>query len=271
MKKASEIIKLIEEAQKEIEIMPTMFKKLDDFLDGGFFRKELIMVGAPSGLGKSYVAGQFQYNIAKQGFKTAYYSLEISNETVMGRLIGAQANLKPARITTGKLEGWERDAQHDAQGKLIAYEDFMLFEDDMYELEELQKSLAENKPDFVVIDFIQNIELPKVSDENLRLARIARELQKTAKQQNCCILVLSQLSNANAKEKVDKITNAEYRGSGAIAHVADLCFFLERGEQTQGSGEVLLYLKKNRRGQRDAQFNFLFRYPGGLIIEDKRP
>lgn len=262
---------MIEQAQKDIEIMPTSFAKLDDFLDGGFFRKELILLGAPSGLGKSYIAGQFQYNIARQGFKTAYYSLEISNETVMSRVIGAQANIKPARIQTGKLEGWEREEQHRAEARIIAYEDFMLFEDDIYELEALKKSFAESKADFVVIDFIQNVELNGVSDENLRLARIARELQKIAKQLDICILVLSQLSNVNAKEKAEKITSAEYRGSGAIAHVADLCFFVDRGEQTQGSGEVLLYLKKNRRGQRDMKFNLLFRYPGGLIIEDKRP
>ncbi len=261
----------LRENSKDIEVLPTKFKKLDAFLDGGFFRKEFIVLGAPSGIGKSYVAGQLQFNIATQGFKTATYSLEISNDMVISRMIGALANIKPARVMGGWLDKWENEERLAAEAKITAHEDTMLFEDDIYDLEALKKSIEENKSDFVIIDFLQNIEMPGSLDENTQLKRISRDLQKLAKKNDCCILALSQLSNQMAREKAEKIENMEFRGSGAIAHAADLAFVMARGEQTQTLGEIKMFLKKNRRGPSGMQFNLLFRAPGGLIVEENKP
>lgn len=260
----------LRENNKDVEVMPTLFKRLDSFLDGGFFRKEFIVVGAATGVGKSYIAGQIQFNLATQGFKTSTYSLEISNEMVISRMIGALSNIKPTRVMAGWLDKWEQEERVAAEAKLTAHEDAMLFEDDIYDLEGLKKSIEENKADFVIVDFLQNIEMPGNLDENTQLKRISRDLQKLAKKTDCCILALSQLSNQMAREKVDKIENMEFRGSGAIAHSADLAFIIARGQQTQTTGEVKLYLKKNRRGSAGMLFNLLFRAPGGLIIEENK-
>src|SRR3990167_10979438 len=103
VKKASEIIEEIHQAKAEIEFLPTGFRKLDEFLDGGFMRKELIILGGYTGLGKSFFAGTLFYNIAKAGFDSAYFSLEISNAMVLSRLVGAQTNIKPTRLIAGFL------------------------------------------------------------------------------------------------------------------------------------------------------------------------
>jgi replicative DNA helicase len=71
--KPSVIISKIKESKKEMEFLPTGFTKLDADLDGGFMKKELIVLGAPTGRGKSYVAGHIFNHIARKGFKSGYF------------------------------------------------------------------------------------------------------------------------------------------------------------------------------------------------------
>ena len=96
-------------------------------------------------------------------------------------------------------------------------------------------------------------------DEYSRLSLISLRLQKLAKEKNCCILVLSQLSNTIAKN----INNSqlEYKGSGSIATVCDLGFFLEREFDLD---KLILSLRKNRRGVSKMRWEFRF---GSLINE----
>jgi len=264
MKKATEILDQIEKNKRELEFMKTGFPELDKFLDGGFLRKELIVIGGHTGIGKSYFAGQILYQIAEQGFKTGYFSLEISSEMVLARLVGQLSNIKPTRIYAGLLLPEEFDLKSKAKADIIAFDEFMDYYDDLYELMEIAKEIKKNKYEFVVIDFIQNIFSKAHSDEYSRLSYVSLFLQKLAKQTGCCILVLSQLSNRVAKDGAKVI---EYKGSGAIAMVCDLGFFIERNDENVGNfNEVRLNLKKNRRGISGQAFSFKFQHPGGLIV-----
>lgn len=102
-------------------------------------------------------------------------------------------------------------------------------------------------------------------DEYTRLSYVALEFQKLAKQTNSTILVLSQLSNMVAREKNTAIV--EYKGSGSIATVADLGFFIQRGDYELNPDQLNLFLRKNRRGISGLEFNLAFTRPGGLIYE----
>lgn len=263
MKQIAAVIENIEQNKKDVEFLPTGFSRLDKFLDGGFMRKELIVVGGHTGIGKSYIAGQIFYHLAKEGFNSAYFSLEISNEMVASRLIGSIANIKPTRIYAGLLEFEEVDDKAKAKAKLNAYSSFMNLYDDMYLFNDLKKEIKEKKYDFVVIDFIQNVFMPGV-DEYTRLSQVSLELQALAKEADCCILVLSQLSNRVAKDGSKVV---EYKGSGSIATVCDLGFFIERSEEEAGVNQVRLNLKKNRRGISGMAFPLKFRHPGGWMTE----
>ena len=95
-----EILEKIDEAKKNVEFLPTGLSTLDRDIDGGFTRDELIVIGGFTGLGKSYLAGQILFNIASKGFKTAYFSLEITNQMILSRLIGQEADLKSIKIVT---------------------------------------------------------------------------------------------------------------------------------------------------------------------------
>lgn len=262
MKKFSEVDKHIDEFKKTVEVLPTGLTELDFFLQGGFFKKELVVIGAPTGKGKSLVAGQIFLNIAKKGFRSAYFSLEISNEMVVSRLIGSEANIHPTILMIKDLSEKDQELKDEAKAKLSVYEEFMYFYDDIYQYELIEKEILTNKYDFVVIDFIQNVML-KTPDEYERLSQISLKLQKLAKKANCCILVVSQLSNMMSRNKKDTET-VEYKGSGSIGTVCDLGFFIEQGPLSENS--LTIRLRKNRRGVSGVPFNFTLKQPGGLLV-----
>lgn len=264
MKKLSAIIKSIDETKKNIEILPTGLKAVDAFLEGGFLKKELVLLGGATGGGKSLFGGTIFYNIASKGYRSAYFSLEISNEMIVSRLLGAETNISPTKIMIKMLGEAEETQKQDAEVKLSVYEEFMHFYDDLYLLAQIEKEVRENKYDFIVIDFLQNIMVKGMGDEYERLSFVALQLQKLAKEANCCILALSQLSNQLVRDK--KNTDlVEYKGSGSIGTVCDLGFFIEKTEM-QGSSK--LKLRKNRRGVSGSEFKFTIRQPGGLIFDE---
>lgn len=265
-----EILEKIETEKHTLEFMATGFPSLDQWLDGGFFKQELVVIGGHSGFGKSYLAGTLLYNIARNGFKCGYFSLEISSKMIVSRMLGAISNIKPTRIMMGlSLTPAEQTAKAQAKADVEILNDNVFLYDDVYELEKILPEIEKNKFDFVVIDFIQNVITEGDKDEYSRLSRVALELQKAAKKYNCMILALSQLSNMVAREG-SKGKVLEYKGSGSIATVCDLGFFIDRenSDWVPNMDTLLkLELRKNRRGGTGMVFDLYFRVPGGKIYE----
>lgn len=259
MKKFSEVDQSITDFKDTVEILPTGLDGIDAFLDGGFFKRELVVLGAKTGGGKSLAGGQIFQNVAMKGFKSAYFSLEISNEMIVSRLMGAHSNISPTHIMMKHLEGKQLEKKMDARADLGTYEEFMYFYDDLYQYQEIEKEIIAGQYDFVVIDFIQNIMFK--GEEYERLSQVALSLQKLAKKQNCCILVLSQLSNAMARDKKNQVV--EYKGSGSIGTVCDLGFFIE---DSISPNHMTIRLRKNRRGISGQDFHFMVQQPGGLLV-----
>lgn len=270
--KPQEAIKLIAERKKTLEFIPTGFNKLDKYLDGGFCKKELVVIGGGTGVGKSFLAGQIAFNVASKGFKTLYLSLEISVLTIMARWIGGLSEIKPARIIGGLLTKEEFKRKLEAEAKLIILSEFISMADSIYILGEIIQTIKNIKPDLVVVDFIQNI-ISSQGDEYERLSREALEFQKLAKEVDTCIVILSQLSNRVVREG-ENARYLEYKGSGAIAQVCDLGFWLipdEREdiyiEKELKFRELKLILRKNRRGFSGGMTVLEMELPGGGIYE----
>lgn len=263
--KIKEIIETLFANKGKDICLPTGFYNLDKFLDGGLFKKELIVIGGGSGTGKSYIAGTIFRHIASQGYKSAYFSLEISNAMVSARFIAQDTGIKFSRILYGSLTPEEMKQVEESKIKLRVWEDKMDFFDDIYEYDKLETEIRNGKYDFVVVDFMQNI-VGKGKDEYSVLSSISLRLQKLAKECNCCILALSQLSNSVNRSGGEI---AEFKGSSSIMNVCDLGVFILRksNQETLVNDEFVLKIIKNRRGISGLEFPFKFLQPGGKIIE----
>lgn len=187
---------------------------------------------------------------------------------VVSRLLGSVANVKPTHILMGKLFADEQVNTISAKADLEILNQNLYFYDDIYELEPLLAEIRKNNYEFIIVDFIQNV-LTKEENEYARLSKIALELQKIAKEINGTVLTLSQLSNAVAKEGMTG-KNLQYKGSGSIATVCDLGFFIEREDKEwnpNSDNPLKLTLHKNRRGGSGIEFHLFFKVPGGKIYE----
>jgi len=251
----------IEDESSKLSFLATGFPSVDTVLDGGFMKKELVILGAFTGIGKSMIAGQILLNIAKQGNKTAYFSLEISEKMIVSRLLGSLSNIKPSLIIKNEINPEQQQPLVDAKLDLIVWEDCIHIYDSIYHLDQVEGIIRSNEYDFVVIDFIQN--LISEGTEYERMTASSLRLQKLAKEKDCTIMALSQLSNSAAKTE-----DLEYKGSGGIAMVADLGFFLSRDKEVS-LNSLTLNLRKNRRGVSGDIFALEFTYPGGWINEKK--
>lgn len=262
--KISELNQLIKASKDSIEFIPTGFTKLDALLDGGFLRKELIILGGFTGSGKSYLASQIMFNAVCSGFRSAYFSLEISGSMIASRLVGQLSGIKPTRLIWGGLTLEEQKRRLEAEAKIEGYDNLMDIFDEDYQLSEIVKKIRAGGYEFVVIDFIQNV-IHRGSDEYARLSEVSLEIQKLAKQTNCCIVVLSQLSNSAAKNQDGQV---EYKGSGSIAMVADIAFTLtKQADIAPGYSfqPLKLLVKKNRRGYSGNTLELKMLYPSGEI------
>lgn len=266
-KNYEQVLKEMEERKKEIEFISTGFSYFDRLLDGGFLQKELVVLGGLSGSGKSYVAAELFFKAVSQGFKSAYFSLEISSQMVVSRLIGSRSGIKPIRIMTETQSGEEWSQFTTGQATVDVYSEFMNFYDDVYELDEIYNEIKKNAYEYVVIDFIQNVVAK--GQEYERMSYIALELQKMAKELNCCILVLSQVSNESGKTIEKESGVLEYKGSGSIATVCDLGMMIvrERTEEGYMLDSFKITVRKNRRGRSGEFISFDFIQPGGRIEE----
>ena len=247
---------------KKKEIIPTGFSKLDDILDGGFAKQEMIVIGGGTGVGKSFFAGQMALSMAKKGYSAVYFSLELSAEMIVARMLGAEADIKPTRILWGLLTEEEQKRKEEAIANLMLLSDLLIIYDEVYQFGEITAKIRQHKPEVVFIDFVQNVIVPGQNDEYSRLSLLSVSLQKLAKEMNTCIILLSQLSNRIAREGEDA-RYLEYKGAGTIAQVADLGFWLLPGADNY----KVLALRKNRRGPSFKKINLRITEPGGKIIE----
>lgn len=244
------------------DILPTGFKKMDAFLDGGFARKEVIILGGDTGIGKSFFAGQIALYMGLHEQRVGYFSLEISNHMVVARMVGQVANAKANLILRNELGVATSEAVVEAKSKILFGAKEMALYDDLYALEEIEREIEKMRLDFVVIDFVQNMIHQGLEYE--RLTEISKRLQKHAKKTDCCILILSQLSNTVADSKeTDK--KPRFKGSGQIGIIADQAFFLERNELDDTL--VNLFLSKNRRGESKKVFELKLKIPGMKFTE----
>jgi replicative DNA helicase len=239
---------------------PTGFSALDR-LTLGFQPAELIIIGARPGVGKTAIALSMAANIAiRQNIPAAYFSLEMSDKSLMMRLISSESGLDSQKLRTGFF------AKSDFNRIFAAAElmhDAPLFIVDtphmtMLDIQSMARMLrVQEKVEIIFIDYIGLI-----TSDNPRLARyefiseVSRALKGLARELNIPVVALTQLRRESEREKRSP-NLADIRDSGSIEQDADMVLFLSRDRELEKSPEeqakeegqkVQLLLAKNRNG-----------------------
>jgi len=244
----------------EISGIRTGFADLDT-LTSGLQKSDLVIVAARPSVGKTSLALNFAEHAAVQeGKSVGIFSLEMSKEQLVLRLLSSVANIDSQRLRTGFLE--EMDFTRLAPAMNALAEAPMYIDDtpniSTMELRTKARRLqAEAGLDMIVVDYLQLMQSSINSRDSNRVqevSEITRGLKALARELQVPVVALSQLSRQTEMRESKEPRLSDLRESGSIEQDSDLVMFLWRekergGEDEDPEGEVInLRLAKHRNG-----------------------
>lgn len=247
--------KLASQTEETLGI-PSGFKELDS-KTLGFAPGQLIVVAARPAMGKSAFALNILTNAALRANKAVvYFSLEMSKEELLNRILASEAMVDSVKIRSGKLEDEDWISLTNVSGTLS--ESKIILDDSAgYSPIELRARCRKLKMEYdigmIVIDYLQLMDANKVSASRQQdISEISRSLKVLAREIGVPIIALSQLSRAPEQRPDHRPMLSDLRESGSIEQDADMVMFLYRDDyynpDTEKKNIAEVILAKNRAG-----------------------
>jgi len=248
----------VHKTKAEYTGIPSGFYDLDKYTSG-FQAAELIIIGARPGMGKTAIGLNMAANISiRQNIPAAFFSLEMSDQALMIRLLSSEAQIDSYALKKGMFAQSDfhrifnaAEIVHDAPLYIIDMPNMT-----MLNIQAMARMLRiQEKIEIIFIDYISLI-----ASDNTQLARwehvseVSRSLKNLARELNIPVVALSQLKREAEKEKPSL---ADIRESGSIEQDADVVMFLNRDREFEKTMEeqaiekgqkVQLTVAKNRNG-----------------------
>ena len=239
----------------------TGFTDLDNLL-GGLQKSDLIILAARPSVGKTAFAMNIAYNAARQGIPVGVFSMEMSVDQVVDRLIAVSSGASLWKLRTGKLS--HREGNDDFLKITTACEELAtlpIFIDDspspnVLQMRAMARRLqAEHGLGLLVVDYLQLMASRKSYESPVQqVTEISRGLKGLAKELNIPIIALSQLSRAIEQRDGHKPKLSDLRDSGSIEQDSDCVMFIHRDDKNN-----------YEKAERDGRLN-----PAQLIVAKHR-
>ncbi len=239
---------------------PTGFTELDNIL-AGLQKSNLIILGARPSVGKSSLALDIARHAAtKEKVAVGMFSLEMSKDEMIDRLICAEANIDLWKLRTGKLSSTGENDDFSRIGHAMGIlSEAPIFIDDtaslnVMEMRTMARRLqAEHSLGLLIIDYLQLIEGRGKSDNRVQeVSDISRSLKGLARELNIPILALSQLSRGIESRQDQRPKLSDLRESGSIEQDADVVLFIYREDRvnkdTENKNIADILVAKHRNG-----------------------
>ena len=243
--------------KSEVTGITTGFADLNKKING-LQRTDLILLAARPAMGKTAFSLNLVQNAALKGdASVAVFSLEMSKEQLVQRMLSAQSNVELSKIKTGNLG--ESDWPRIIDGMAVLSEANIFIDDTPgIKISEIRSKCRrlkiEKGLDLILIDYLQLMEGEgKNENRQQEIAKISRSLKILAKELDCPVVALSQLSRSPELRKDHRPILSDLRESGSIEQDADIVMFLYRDEyyhddsEKKNIGEVII--AKNRHGE----------------------
>lgn len=230
--------------------VPSGFPDLDDAL-AGFQKSNLIILAARPGIGKTSLSVNIaQYVAVSLKRPVGIFSLEMSKEELVDRLLIGQADIDAWRLKTGKLGEADFTKLSDAMGELA---DAPLYIDDTPALSVLEmrtkarRLQVELGVELLIVDYLQLVRGRNLENRVQEVSEISQGLKNLARELKIPVLAISQLSRAVEQRGIKRPQLADLRESGAIEQDADVVMFLWR-EDEENLENFTLDIAKHRNG-----------------------
>ena len=254
------------EHKDELTGIPTDFYELDAILNG-LQRSDLIILAARPAMGKTAFALNIAQNVAlKAKTPVAIFSLEMSKDQLMQRMLCSEAEIDSQRVKTGNMQSkdWEKLAT-----AMNAFAQAPIYIDDTsgctitdIRAKCRRLKMEEKNLGLVLIDYLQLMESSGREDRMQQISAISRGLKILAKELDVPVIALSQLSRAVESRTDKRPMLSDLRESGSIEQDADIVMFIYRDEyyrkaedgeedaaaKAQSKGESEIIIAKHRNG-----------------------
>lgn len=238
--------------------VPSGFAGLDRVL-GGFQKSDLIILAARPGVGKTSLALNMALNAAKKhAQKVAFFSLEMSSEQLVQRLLSSETGINQQRLRLGDVQEQEWPMLMEAAAVLS---ETLLFIDDTPALSALElrtkarRLQAEFGLDMIVVDYLQLMSSDqRVENRVQEISYITRSLKSLAREIEAPLIALSQLSRAVESRGDRRPILSDLRESGSIEQDSDVVMFIyrdERDENEEKRNLAEVIVAKHRNGPTD--------------------
>lgn len=225
----------IEEVQKNnstITGVSTGFRDVDN-ITAGLQKSDLILIAARPSMGKTAFALNIAQNAAvKSKSSVALFSLEMSKELLTQRMLCCEAHIDSQKLRTGNLD--EKDWQKLAFASSVLSKSKIFIDDTagvtvMEMRSKCRRLKLEHGLDLILIDYLQLMEGSRKTDNRQQeISEISRSLKALAREMNCPVVALSQLSRAPDARADHRPILSDLRESGAIEQDADVVMLLFR-------------------------------------------
>jgi len=240
--------------------VPTGFADLDNML-AGMQKSNLLILAARPGVGKTTLAVNIaQFLTVNKKRAVGMFSLEMSREELVDRLLVGQADIDAWRLKTGKLDEDDFTKLSNAMGELA---EAPLFIDDTPGLSILEmrtrarRLQVEHGVDLLIVDYLQLAKSRNLENRVQEVSEISQGLKNIARELKIPVLALSQLSRAVEQRGTKRPMLADLRDSGSIEQDADVVMFLWR-DNADDNENIFLDIAKHRNGPL-GQISFHFR------------
>ncbi len=255
---AWERIDRIHKSKGELRGIPTGFPALDSQL-AGLQKSDLIILAARPSMGKTAFALDIARNVAvKQNIPVGIFSLEMSSQSLVDRLLVSEARVDSWKLRTGRLSSDEEFARiSNALGKLSKAPIFIDDEssNNIMQMRSMARRLqAEHGLGLIIVDYLQ-LMAPRQRTDNMvqQMTEISRSLKGLAKELDVPVLAVSQLSRALESRPNKKPKLHDLRDSGSIEQDADVVMFIYRDDkykdhQDESDNMAEILIEKHRNG-----------------------
>jgi replicative DNA helicase len=194
----------------------TGFTRIDK-ATGGLLKGALSYVGAPPSTGKTAFAINVAANQLKGNGKVLFFSLEMSRSQIMDRLLSSSLSISYDAISRKYVDKVQSDKMSDAIGRLYKKKQLYIF-DDVYSVEDIAAKIYDIRPDLVIVDFIQCVRTSqRFRDGREGINYISAELKRLGKQNNCHMMILSQVARSvdkkTSKPKAPRMSDLKESGN----------------------------------------------------------
>lgn len=240
----------------EVTGVPSGFPELDD-KTSGFQKGDMVLIAARPSMGKTtFALNLAQFAALRSNKSIVIFSLEMSKEQLAYKLLCAEANVDMLKLRTGNLDDkdWENIAK--ASGPLAAAK---IYIDDtpgvtvMEMRSKCRRIKMEHGIDMILIDYLQLMSGGGNGESRQQeVSEISRSIKAIAKEMQCPVIALSQLSRAPEQRADHRPMLSDLRESGSIEQDADLVMFLYRDEyynkETEDKNVAECIIAKQRNG-----------------------